>query len=201
MIWLNKDRNKIEFVRDISDVFGESAKQAVAKPNINWSDSRETKHNIKIKELKKHKEVLDASLEHKRQYFDELIFQVALLKKLVRRNLKVEDEETMMNTPDKEIKDQHWTENFYSNSKIHLPLLVLEFPKSSNLDILMDESHTKMVLLSNSPCHLYNDNHVLLKSGLINEKEQNNIESLYESEVKPISKYFSIKLSLHHLKS
>jgi len=33
---------------------------------------------------------------------------------------------------------------------------------------------------------LFNDNHVLLNTGLLNESEQGNIENLYETEVKPI---------------
>lgn len=189
---IKKDRNKIQFIRDINDVFGEpQVKQPVVQPVTNKSDGKETKNSRKLIHLRKQKEIIEANLRQKKQYFDELIFQVAMLKKLVRRNLKTEDEDTMMNTPDKEMSDAQWLDNFQSNSKIHLPLLVLEFPKNSSLEILMDEDHTNMVLLSNSPWQLYNDNHVLMSSGLIDDTEQGNIESLYESEVKPISNRFA----------
>lgn len=33
---------------------------------------------------------------------------------------------------------------------------------------------------------MFNDNHVLLNTGLLTESEQGNIENLYEAEVKPI---------------
>ena len=185
---IKKDRNKIEFVRDINEVFGGPQKPDGIQTNIGKSDVRETKNSSKLKQLRKQKEMIEANLKQKKQYFDELIIQVAMLKKLVRRNSKTEDEETMMNTPDKEMNDPQWLDHFQSNSKIHLPFLVLDFPKNSNLEILMDEEHTNMILLSNSPWQLYNDNHVLLNSGLIGDTEQGNIESLYESEVKPIGK-------------
>ena len=51
----------------------------------------------------------------------------------------------------------------------------------------MNEDHKELVVLSDSHCRLYNDNHVLLKSGLLNEPDQENIEDLYENEVKPFS--------------
>lgn len=65
-------------------------------------------------------------------------------------------------------------------------MLVLEFDKNAEIEVLLDEDHKKLVVLSDSPCVLKNDNHVLLNAGLINDTEQGNIEGLYESEVKPL---------------
>ena len=106
----------------------------------------------------------------------------------MRRNLKMEDDETTLNTPDKGMSNQPSLDKFQQTQKIHLPMLVLEYPKDSYIEILMNEDHTKMIVVSDSPWNLYNDNHVLMKSGLINDSEQGNIESLYESEVKPVCK-------------
>lgn len=50
----------------------------------------------------------------------------------------------------------------------------------------MNEDHKELIIISDTYPNLYNDNHVLLNTGLLNESEQGNIENLYETEVKPI---------------
>jgi len=117
---------------------------------------------------------------------DEITVQAALLKKLVRRNMKNEDNETTINTPIKVKDDALTLNNFQKSRKINLPMLVLEFKKNSDIEILMNEDHKELVIVSDSNWRLYNDNHVLLSTGLLNESEQGNIENLYETEVKPL---------------
>lgn len=185
---IKKDRNKIEFIRDINEVFGESTKKKTLITQQNFNTEKQTEISHKIKQLRERKESLAQSVKRKRQYFDELIFQVALLKKLVRRNWKIEDDETTLNTPDKGTSHQPSLYKFQQTQKIHLPMVVLEYPKDSYIEILMNEDHTNMVVVSDQPCTLYNDNHVLMKSGLINDIDQGNIENLYETEVKPTCK-------------
>ena len=182
---IKKDRNKIEFVRDIGEVFGDESKGYSGTPEKTLED-RQAETDRKVRELKKRKEAALERIKQKRQYFDEITVQVALLKKLVRRNLK-EDNETSVNTPDKGRANQMSLEKFQQTQKIFLPLLVLEFKKNSDIEILMNEDHKELVVLSDSHCRLYNDNHVLLKSGLLNEPDQENIEDLYENEVKPFA--------------
>lgn len=193
---IKKDRNKIEFIRDINEVFGESTKKSALITRENIKSEKQTEINNKIKQLKDRKEAMAENIKQKRQYFDELIFQVALLKKLVRRNWKIEDDETTLNTPDKGMSNNPSLDKFQQTQKIHLPMLVLEYPKDSYIEILMNEDHTNMVVVSDQPCSLYNDNHVLMRTGLINDIDQGNIESLYEAEVKPACKFSS---SIHYL--
>lgn len=184
---IKKDRNKIEFLRDINEVFGENPKHVQHTPE-KTREEREYETNHKINQLKERKRIMMENLEHKRQYFNEITVQVALLKKLVRRNLKLEDDEITMHTPDKAKSDQMSLEKFQHTNKIHLPMLVLEFAKNADLEILMNEDHKDLVILSDSPCSLFNDNHVLLNTGLLAESEQGNIENLYEQEVRPVGK-------------
>ena len=142
----------------------------------------------KIKELKMLKEKKLEQLKAKKQYFEEITIQASLLKRLVRRNFKVEDEDTSANIPDKAAKNQYMLERYQETKKIHLPMLVLEFAKDSDFEIMINEDHNNVIILSDTHWNLYNDNHVLLQTGLLNEDEQKNIEYLYETEVKPIRK-------------
>ena len=77
---IKKDRNKIEFIKDISEVFGESSKKSSQITPDKIKSEKEAEINSKIKKLKERKEAIAQNLKQKREYFDELIFQVALLK-------------------------------------------------------------------------------------------------------------------------
>jgi len=141
---IKKDRNKIEFLRDVNEVFGEGHKEEVTTPEIKVEN--ELANKIKLLKEKKSKKLKE--LKMKKQYFDEITVQVALLKRLVRRNLKMEDEETTTNTPDKTKLAQISQEKFQKSRKIPLPMLILEFAKNSEFEILMNEDHSKVVILS-----------------------------------------------------
>ena len=182
---IKKDRNKIEFIRDIPEVFGDERKNGWGTPEQSRED-RQADIDAKIKELNRQKEQTKENINKKKQYFDEITVQVALLKKLVRRNYKQEENETSHNTPNKGKDDRLSLQKFQNTQKIHLPILVLEFKKNSAIEVLMNEDHKELVIISDVYPNLYNDNHVLLNTGLLNESEQGNIESLYETEVKPI---------------
>jgi hypothetical protein len=182
---IKKDRNKIEFIRDIPEVFGDERKNGWGTPEQSRED-RQADINEKINELNRQKEQTKESIKKKKQYFDEITVQVALLKKLVRRNYKQEETETSHNTPSKGKDDQLSLQKFQNTQKIHLPILVLEFKKNSAIEVLMNEDHKELVIISDVYPNLYNDNHVLLNTGLLNESEEGNIETLYEAEVKPI---------------
>lgn len=145
---IKKDRNKIEFVRDINEVFGESHKLGPSSPEMNRED-REAETHQKIQMLKNRKAKMLESIKQKRQYFDEITVQVALLKKLVRRNLKNEDQETTHATPDKADNNDASLDKFQNTKKIHLPMLVLEFKKGADICV-MSEDHKKVVILSDS---------------------------------------------------
>lgn len=182
---IKKDRNKIEFVRDIHEVFGDGSKHAHSTPEKSKED-RLAEVAIRARELQEKKEAVFQSIKEKRQYLSEITVQVALLKKLVRRNLKVEDSDTDMNTPDKAKNEGLSLEKFQHTKKIHLPMLILEFPKSADLEVLMNEDHKELIILSDTHWNLYNDNHVLMNTELIETTEQGNIENLYDAEVKPL---------------
>lgn len=145
---IKKDRNKIQFVRDIGDVFGDEHKYSTGTPEKSQED-RQQEIDRKVRELKRRKEAALERIKQKKQYFDEITVQVALLKKLVRRNLK-EDNETSVNTPNKEKNDPKSLEKYQQTQKIFLPLLVLEFKKNSDIEILMNEDHKELVVLSDS---------------------------------------------------
>lgn len=183
---IKKDRNKIEFVRDIHEVFGDERKNSLETPDQS-REERQSEINAKVIELKRRKAQIKENIKKKKQYFDEITVQVALLKKLVRRNYKQEDNETAHNTPPSKGKESQLSlKKFQNTQKIHLPILVLEFKKNSAIEVLMNEDHKELIIISDTYPNLYNDNHVLLNTGLLNESEQGNIESLYETEVKPI---------------
>lgn len=146
---IKKDRNKIEFIRDIPEVFGDSHKNCHLTPE-KTKEERTSEVVLKIKKLKEKKEAIAESIRQKRQFRDEVTVQVALLKKLVRRNLKVEDTETETNTPAKPKNDQLSLEKFQHTKKIHLPMLVLEFQKNSELEVLMNEDHKELIILSDT---------------------------------------------------
>lgn len=64
--------------------------------------------------------------------------------------MKNEDSETTINTPIK-VKDDALTLNqFQKSKKINLPMLVLEFKKNSDLEILMNEDHKELVIISDT---------------------------------------------------
>lgn len=181
---IKKDRNKIEFIRDVHEVFG-NGKKNFHTPEIT-REERESEVNAQLEAIHHKKKAIQERLKQKKQYLDEITVQVALLKKLVRRNMKNEDNETTINTPVKTKEDPLTLAKFQKSKKINLPMLVLEFKKNSDLEVLMNEDHKEVVILSDSNCRLYNDNHVLLSTGLLNESEQGNIENLYETEIKPL---------------
>lgn len=146
---IKKDRNKIEFIKDINEVFGEGHSHVHATPDKTKED-REAEINSKVCILREKKAAMLQNLQEKRQYFNEITVQVALIKKLVRRNLKLEDAETTINTPDKARSDQLSLEKFQHTKKIHLPMLVLEFKKGADVEVLMNEDHKKLVVLSDA---------------------------------------------------
>lgn len=113
----------------------------------------------------------------------------------MRRNLKVEDEDTNINTPNKSKEEQSLQNNQLIPKKIYLPMLIAEFDKKADLEIIMNEDQNKAYIFSDTHCNLYNDNHVLLKAGLLNENEQGNIDDLYETEVKPTRKSLNISVN------
>lgn len=143
---IKKDRNKIEFTKDVNEVFGEGSKEEVQSPLTKTDQDL----SAKIKYLKDLKASKLEELKVKRQYFDEITVQVSLLKRLVRRNYKVEDEDTNANTPDKPKVDSTSIEKYHKTKKIHLPILVLEFTKDADFEILMNEDHNKVVIFSDT---------------------------------------------------
>lgn len=181
---IKKDRNKIEFIKDVNEVFGEGSKDEFHS----FDGKSEQDMTSRIKQLKEKKERKLKDLQAKKQYFDEITVQASLLKRLVRRNLKVEDDDTNTNTPNKSKVENVSMDKFQQTRKIPLPMLVLEFGKNADFEILMNEEQNKVVIFSDTHWNLYNDNHVLLRTGLLNDQEQENIEDLYEAEVKPASK-------------
>lgn len=139
---IHKDRNKIEFIKDVDEVFGKEPKEEPQSPVI----KHDYDLSMHLKELREIKENKLRKLAEKHKYFEEITVQASLLKRLVRRNLKVEDEDTSTNTPYKTKADQMSTDKFQLAKKIHLPMLVLEFGKSSELEILMNEGHDKIII-------------------------------------------------------
>jgi hypothetical protein len=142
---IKKDRNKIEFIRDVNEVFGGEAKQEVSSPELKTDNDV----NYRVKRLKELKEKKLQQLRAKKQYFDEITVQVSLLKRLVRRNLKAEDEDATTNTPEKSKNELVSLEKYQKTKRINLPILVIEF-KKGELEILMNEDHSQLVILSDS---------------------------------------------------
>lgn len=178
---IKKDRNKIEFIKDIHEVFGEAAKPEKFK-NDDIKEERDAEKSNKIRLLNERKAQMLKNLNKKRQYFEEITIQVALLKKLVRRNLN--EKETSYNSPpSKNQSDTMSIDKFTHTEKIHLPMLVWEFKKNAEYELLMNEDHNQLIIVSDQNCKLYNDNHVLLNNGLFEESDKD-ISNLYETEVK-----------------
>lgn len=98
-----------------------------------------------------------------------------------------EEEETDKNTPEKSNNDQSNLEVAKTNNKIHLPLLVLELNKKSEWEVLTNEDHTEVVICFKNPLKMYNDNHVLLNTGLLSEADQGTIQNLYDTEIKSVN--------------
>jgi hypothetical protein len=146
---IKKDRNKIEFIRDIHEVFGDGSRNTNSTPEKTKEDKL-AEVAIRSKELQTKKDSVFESIREKRQYLSEITVQVALLKKLVRRNLKIEDSDTDMNTPDKAKNEGLSLEKFQHTKKIHLPMLILEFPKSADLEVLMNEDHKELIIISDT---------------------------------------------------
>ena len=137
---IKKDRNKIEFIRDVDEVFGGEVKQEVSSPEI----KTENDINYTVQRLREMKVKKLQQLQAKKQYFDEITVQVSLLKRLVRRNLKAENEDaTTNNTPGKKKHDHVSMEKYQQTRKIQLPMLVVEFKNKAALEILMNEEHNK----------------------------------------------------------
>lgn len=164
---IKKDRNKIQFVRDVHEVFGEDHKPPVVTPEKLKVD-RIAETNKKLMLLKTQKAKMKERLQEKQQYFEELTVQVALLKKLVRRNLLKEESQAMRASSENLNEDQHGADTYHSDTKVKLPMLVFEIDKNSEYEILTNEDHKEVVILSNTNVQIYNDNHVLLNTGLLN---------------------------------
>lgn len=145
---IKKDRNKIEFIRDVHEVFG-NGKKNFHTPEIT-REERESEINAQLETIHRKKRAIQERLKHKKQYLDEITVQVALLKKLVRRNMKIEDNETTINTPVKTKEDPLTLAKFQKSKKINLPMLVLEFKKNSDIEVLMNEDHKEVVIISDS---------------------------------------------------
>jgi hypothetical protein len=143
---IKKDRNKIEFIKDVHEVFGDGSKDEFHSPD--FKSEQDSASRIKMLNELKERKLKD--LKAKRQYFDEITVQVSLLKRLVRRNLKAEDEDTNTNTPNKSKLDQLSVEKVHQTKKIHLPMLVLEFAKNADFEILMNEEQNKVVIFSDT---------------------------------------------------
>jgi len=146
---IKKDRNKIEFIRDIHEVFGDESKSNLYTPE-KTKDERQAEVNAQIESINRRKEAIREKIRKKRQYFDEITVQVALLKKLVRRNMRAEDSDTSINTPVKKKGEKITLEKFQKTNKIYVPMLVLEFKKNSDIEVLMDEDHKQLVIFSDS---------------------------------------------------
>ena len=115
---IKKDRNKIEFIRDIHEVFGDENNHNLYTPETKTKEERQAEINAQIENIKRKKAAIKNKIKQKRQYFDEITVQVALLKKLVRRNMKKEENDTTVNTPDKRIKENLTLDNFQKTKKI-----------------------------------------------------------------------------------
>mmetsp|Transcript_644 Transcript_644/g.741 ORF Transcript_644/g.741 Transcript_644/m.741 type:complete len:220 (+) Transcript_644:250-909(+) len=146
---IKKDRNKIEFIRDIKEVFGDENNDNLFTPEKS-KEEKQAEIDAQIAELNRRKDAIRQKIQSKKQYFEEITVQVALLKKLVRRNMKAEDNDTSVNTPDKTKGENLTLEKFNKTRKIHLPMLVLEFKKNSEIEILMNEDHKQLVLFSDT---------------------------------------------------
>ena len=146
---VKKDRNRIELLSDIHDVFG-NEKDVNLLINEKSRDERQTKVKSTIESIKRRKQVIKERMKLKEQYFHEITVQVALLKKLVRRNIKNEDVDTNIKTSVKNNEENLTLAKFQITQRIHLPLLILEFQKNSKIEILMNEDHKELVLFSDA---------------------------------------------------
>lgn len=182
---VKKDRNKIEFIRDVHEVFGEDHKHPAVTPE-KIKDEKQAETNNKIKLLKEKRAKMATRLQEKKQYFEEITVQVALLKKLVRRNLLHEESVAHKSSPDKPSEDQTGSDSTDSSRRIKLPMLVFELNRKSDYEVLINEDHKEVVILSDTEVQIYNDNHVLLSTGLLNGSDQGTIQNLYDTEIKAV---------------
>lgn len=144
---VKKDRNKIEFVRDIQDVFGDSRKYTASTPDKSHNSKIAENQEI-IRKLREKKSQMLQSLSQKKQYFEEITVQAALLKKLVRRNYLDEEEGTTKHTPNKANKDDMSVTSELQSLKVHLPVLILAINKKASFEVLMSEDHKEVVVVS-----------------------------------------------------
>ena len=144
---VKKDRNRIEFMSDIHEVFGNEKHGNLLTPE-KLRDERQAEIKSTIENIKRRKQVIKERMKQKEQYFHEITVQVALLKKLVRRNIKNEDVDTNIKTPVKNNGENLTMAKSQKTQRIYLPLLILEFQKNSDIEILMNEDHKELVLFS-----------------------------------------------------
>lgn len=136
-------------MRDIHEVFGDEKHGNLLTPEKS-RDEKQAEINATIESIKRRKQVIKERMKQKEQYFHEITVQVALIKKLVRRNIKNEDTDTNINTPVKNNLENVSLTKFQKTRKIHLPLLILEFQKNSDIEVLMNEDHKELVLFSDT---------------------------------------------------